>query len=128
MERRIVTVAATAALAFAAGALAQQQTPEHAAPPSQTQQIAVPVSDSDLEKFADIYVELEKTAAKFEPQLDAAKSESEAQEVNSRMQKESTETVSQHGWTPERYLLVADAINSDRNLAEKTLQLISQRR
>ena len=126
MERRIVAAAATAALAFAASALAQQPA-DRGAPQGETQQ-AVPLSDSDLEKFADIYVDLEKTAAKFEPQLDAAKSEQEAQEVNSRMLKESTDTVNQHGWTPERYLLVADAINSDRGLAEKTLSLIARRR
>ena len=126
MERPIVSVVAAAALAFAASALAQQPV-DRGAPPSKTQQ-GPQLSDSDLERFADIYVDLERTVDKFQPQLAAAKTDEEADEVHSRMQKESTATVAQHGWTPERYLTVADTINADRTLAEKTLKLIADRR
>jgi len=126
MERPIVTVVAAAALAFAVGALAQQPA-DRGAPPSQTQQ-GPQLSDSDLERFADIYVDLERTVDKFQPQLAAAKTDQEADEVHSRLQKESTATVAQHGWTPDRYVTVADTINADRALAEKALKLIADRR
>jgi len=129
MERPIAIVAATALLAFAASAHAQreQQPAERGAPPSAAQPSA-PVSDADLEKFADIYVDLEQTSDKYQSQIAAAKSEEEARDLQSRMREESTATVAQHGWTPERYVTVADAINADRSLAAKTLELISKRR
>jgi hypothetical protein len=126
MERPIVIVVATAVLGFAASALAQQPA-DREAPPTLASQ-APKLSESDLAKFADIYVDLERTVDKFEPQLAAAKTDEEAREVHSRMEQESTATVAQHGWTPERYLSVGDAINADQTLAEKTLKLIAERR
>jgi uncharacterized protein HemX len=128
MERPITAVVAALALGLglATSALAQRPA-DREAPPTLTPN-AQPLSDSDLEKFADIYVELEHTADKFQPQLAAAKTDAEAQDVQSRMQQESTAVVSKRGWTPERFVSVGDAINADQTLAEKTLKLIADRR
>jgi len=126
MERPIIAIVAALALASAGSALAQRQA-DREAPPTLTPG-AQQLSDSDLEQFADIYVELEHTADKFEPQLAAAKTDAEAQNVQSRMQEESTAVVSKRGWTPERFVTTGDAINADRTLAEKTLKLIADRR
>ena len=126
MERPIIAIVATLALTCAGNALAQRPA-DREAPPTQTRG-AQALSDSDLEKFADIYVELEHTADKFQSQLSAAKTDAEAQDVQSRMQVESTAVVSKRGWTPERFVAVGDAINADHGLAEKTLKLIADRR
>ena len=56
------------------------------------------------------------------------KNESEAQELQSKMQKESVDKVTKRGWTPEHYVTVAQAINADPQLAEKTLALIGKPR
>lgn len=131
MERPIIAIVAALALTCASGAFAQRPAdrgaPDRDAPPSATPH-AQTLSDNDLEKFADIYVELEHTADKFQSQLSAAKTDAEAQDVQSRMQEESTAIVSKRGWTPERFVTVGDAINADQTLAEKTLKLIAERR
>lgn len=126
MERPIIAIVAALTFASAGSALAQR--PVDREPPPTLTPDAQSLSDSDLEKFADIYVELEHTADKFQTQLSGAKTDAEAQEVQSRMQQESTAVVSKRGWTPERFVTVGDAINADQTLAEKTLKLIAQRR
>ncbi len=85
------------------------------------------MSDADLEKFADIYVDLTETVTKFEAELAKAKSGDDQLEVQERMQQESVAKVAQHGWTPERYVSVGDAINANPELAKKTLALIENR-
>jgi uncharacterized protein HemX len=125
MERSSIALVAVAALAFTPGAFAQQRTERAPAQPGQTQEVKL--SDADLAKFADIYVDLQETASKFEAQLAGAKSDQEAQEVQSKMQQESVAKVAQHGWTPERYVSVGEAINANPELAEKTLALIDDR-
>jgi uncharacterized protein HemX len=125
MERSSIALVAAAALALTTTAFAQSRSER--APPQLGQTQDVEVSDSDLAKFADIYVDLQETASKFEAQLAGAKSDEEAQEVQSRMQEESVAKVARHGWTPERYVSVGEAINANPELAEKTLAMIDDR-
>lgn len=124
MERSNIALiaAATLVLAWSAGA---QQTAPRAAPPSSQEQIEV--SDADLRKFADIYVDLLDTETKYEAELGSAKTDEEAREVQTRMQLEGVEKLSKHGWTAERYVRVGEAIQSDPNLTAKTLALIEGR-
>jgi hypothetical protein len=121
MERFSIVLAA--GLMFAANALAQERV-ERADPPSAQE---VQLSDADLEKFADIYVDLLATVDKFEGELTNAQTEDETRQVQTRMQQESIAKVSRHGWTPEHYVAVGDAINANRDLATKTLALIEER-
>jgi uncharacterized protein HemX len=126
MERSNKVLIAAAALAFSAGSLAQQQPAPRAAPPTgQAQELQL--SDADLEKFADIYVDLLETQGKFEQELGSAETEEEARDVQARIQIESVEKLTRHGWTAERYVLVGEAIRSDPTLTEKTLALIDDR-
>ncbi len=82
------------------------------------------VSDADIETFAAIYVDLLDTATKAESELQAAKSEEEAQQIRTRVQSESVEKVAKRGWTPEKFNSVGDAINADPVLTEKAVRLI----
>jgi hypothetical protein len=59
--------------------------------------------------------------------VSASQSEDESREVQLQMQDESIAKVSRRGWTPEHYVAVGDAINSNRELATKTLALIEGR-
>jgi uncharacterized protein DUF4168 len=124
MERSGIALLAATALALGSAALAQPG-PDRAAP-GVPQSQDVQVSDADLEKFADIYVDLQDTADEYETRLAQAKNESEAQELQSRMQKESVDKVAKRGWTPEHYVTVAQAINADPDLAQKALALIGK--
>jgi hypothetical protein len=125
MERLSIALLASVTLALSSSVLAQEPGARGAPPVGQGQNLQL--SDADLEKFAAIYVDLSETAAKFEAQLAEAKSEDDALKVQSRMQEESVAKVERHGWTPERYVSVGDAINANPELAEKTLALIEDR-
>ncbi len=124
MERSLialVAIASAATVGLSASAFAQ----EPAAPPHS--QEAVPqVSDAEIQTFADIYVDLQETASKYEAQMTAAKTEQEARDVQTRIQAESVASVSKRGWTPERYLAVAEAINANPALVQKARRLIER--
>ena len=125
MERSNIALIAAASFVLASGALAQQPAPRGAPPAGQAQEVQL--SDADLEKFADIYVDLRATETKFEGELAGAQTEDEAREVHARMEEESVGKLAQHGWSPERYVLVVQTINADAQLAQKTLAMIERR-
>jgi hypothetical protein len=125
MERSNIAVIATAAVLLASGSFAQQPPPRDL--PQAGQHQGVQVSDADLEKFADIYVDLLDTEAKFGEQLAGAQTEDQAREVQTRMQEESLAKVARHGWSAERYVLVGEAIKSDAQLTERTIAIIEER-
>jgi hypothetical protein len=47
--------------------------------------------------------------------------------VQTQLETESLSTVAEHGWTPEKYNTVAQAISTDPDLAQKTLDIIGER-
>lgn len=125
MERSSIALIAAASFVLASGALAQQPAPRAAPPAGQTQEVQP--SDADLEKFADIYVDLAVTEAKFEGELAGARTEDEAREVQARMEEENVAKLTRHGWTPERYVRMVQTINADPQLAEKALAIIERK-
>ncbi|HSC16980.1 MAG TPA: DUF4168 domain-containing protein [Gammaproteobacteria bacterium] len=125
MERSNIAVIAAASFMLASGSIAQQPAPRGAPQARQTQEVKV--SDADLEKFADIYVDLLETQAKFEEEIAGVQTEDQAREVQGRMQQESLGKLARHGWSAERYVLVSETIKADANLTEKTIALIEER-
>ena len=125
MERSNIAVIAAASFMLASGSIAQQPAPRGAPQAGQTQEVEV--SDADLEKFADIYVDLLETQAKFEEEIAGVQTEDQAREVQGRMQQESLGKLARHGWSAERYVLVSETIKADANLTEKTIALIEER-
>jgi hypothetical protein len=85
------------------------------------------ISDEDIETFADIYVQLERIARKYERHIASADSALEAQEIQARMQRESLDALERRGWTPERFDRFARALNSRPDLVEKALRLIERK-
>ena len=130
MKCVMTSLVAAAALAMAPAALAQQPAPPPDQPVPQEdpqQQVPADVSEDDLETFADIYVDLEETVTKFESEMSSVETEQEAQDVQVRMQQESFEKIAERGWTPEKFNMVVQAVNSDPTLLERALQLIDER-
>ena len=125
MERSIIALIAAASFALASGGAAQQPTPRD--PPQAGQSQGIRVSDADLETFADIYVDLLDTEAKFEEELAGVETEEQARELQTRMQQESVAKLARRGWSAERYVLVGEAIQSDPQLTERTLAMIEER-
>jgi hypothetical protein len=125
MESKSIALIAAASLALASAAIAQQPAPRSAPPGAQTQEAQL--SDADLEKFADIYVDLMDTQATFERELESVETEDQARELQTRMQNESVAKLARHGWTAERYVLVGETIRANPALTEKTVALIEDR-
>jgi hypothetical protein len=121
------TVALSALIALAVGNASIQaqslEAPEAQAPLAGQSA----VSDAELDTFASIYVDLLETIEKFEPQMETAQSEQQAQEVRVKMQEESLAKVARRGWTPEKFNDVTNAINSDPRLSERAAQLIDDK-
>jgi hypothetical protein len=67
------------------------------------------------------------TEAKFEQEIAGVQTEEQALEVQGRMQQEGLGKLARHGWTAERYVLVAETIKADANLTEKAIALIEAR-
>lgn len=110
--------------AFVAGA----QQPEPAAPPAADESAqSVEVTDEELDTFATIYVELQRTAERFEQEISEVETEDEAQAVQARMQQESIDALDRHGWSPDKFNRVAEALNRDPALVERTLRLIEEK-
>jgi hypothetical protein len=125
MERSTIALIAAASFALASGGVAQQPAPRD--PPRADQSQVIQVSDADLETFADLYVDLLDTQAKFEEEAAGVQTEEQARELETRAQQESVAKLARRGWSAERYVLVGEAIKSDPKLTEKTIALIEER-
>jgi len=82
------------------------------------------VSSSELETFADIFVDIEKIASEYEMALAAVESEEEARELQARQQRETRDAIARHGWTEQQYEAVNETINASPELLERALALI----
>jgi hypothetical protein len=121
MKTSAVVIVAYCAFAAPQLSFAQQEAP-NVRPPA-----AFAVSDMELETFASIYVDLLDTASKFDAEMKAAQSEEQALEIRGRAQTESIAKVERHGWTPEKFNSVSEAINKDPSLTDKAVKLIQER-
>jgi len=132
MRRTLAPLIAAAALASVPLLQAQEPVPP-APPPAQPpapdagQQAATAVSDEELETFADIYIALEETLSQYEEELAAAESQEEAQETQNKLQQDAFDKIAEHGWTPDQYGRVVQAVNADPNLRQKAVALIEER-
>jgi predicted secreted Zn-dependent protease len=68
-----------------------------------------------------------QTADRYEQEIAEVESEEQAQEVQTRLQQESIQTLEKHGWTPEQFNRVAEALNRNPALIERTLRLIEEK-
>ena len=112
----------------------QPPAPQAGQPPAPSAQVPAPqdeaalhVSEEELETFAEIYVDLQDTRAQYEEEVVAAETEQEAQEAQTRMQEEAMEKMNDHGWTPEEFNRVAQAVNADPELLSRALALVEEK-
>jgi hypothetical protein len=108
-----------AALVVGSNALAQNP----AEPPARSTQSAQ-ISDEELQTFAHIYTDIQESKSKHEAALATAQTEEEAGKIQEDFQKESSATLSQHGWTVDKFSSFVRTINADPELAERARALI----
>jgi hypothetical protein len=110
----------------------QQPTPppapqeQPAPPPAPQAQPAVEVSDADIQKFAEIYVDVETTRAQVAEEMNATEEEVPAEEAQLRLHEELAATIEEHGWSVDRYNQVASAISNDPEKRDKAVELINE--
>ena len=118
-------LSSTCILALAAGGAALAQTQQPVPAPAAEQQ-AIEVTDADMQKFAEIYVDVETKRAEIAEELNAAEDAVPAEEAQVRLQEELVATVEEHGWSVDQYNKVATAISADPEKRDKTVELINQ--
>lgn len=117
-------IAAITGLGLVAGSsLLFAQEPPAQSPPA-AQQSQVEVGDQEVRKFAEIYVEIEKTRSELAREMANAETQEQAQDVEVRMQDEMIATIQDSGWSVDQYNQVANAINNDPQLREEALNHI----
>ncbi len=138
------SILAVAAAALASAALAQNPAPPQpnpqpsppepdprAAPqpaPAPGARESVPeVTESQLDTFTTIYVDLQELNREFQEELAEIQTEEEAVEVQARMQEASTEVIEDHDWTLDMYNQVATAINAQPEVLRQALELINEK-
>lgn len=119
-------IAAITGLGLVAGSslLFAQQQPAQSPPAAQQSQVEV--GDQEVRKFAEIYVEIEKTRSELAREMANAETQEQAQDVEVRMQDEMIATIQDSGWSVDQYNQVANAINNDPQLREEALNHIKQ--
>ncbi len=85
------------------------------------------LSQDELETFADIFVDLEKTSTKYEMELATVANEREARVLQTEMQREEQQALEKRGWTQAKYEAVNEAVNASPELLQRALALIDER-
>lgn len=122
MKHSIIAAITGFGLAAASSSLlAQQEAPQTPQAVPQTQ-----VGEPEVKKFAEIYVEIEKTRSELSREMADAENEEEAEEIQGRMQDKIVEAIEDSGWSMAEYNQVAQAINDDPQLREQAITHIKQ--
>lgn len=129
------SIAGACALVLASGVAYGQVEPPASPPPEPQQQPTMPappageqatVSDADLQKFAEIYVEVEEARNELTLEMNEASSQEEAQDIQARMQEQIMAAIADHGWSVDKYNEVATAITNDPELRSEAIALINE--
>lgn len=114
------------ALALCAGSVAMAQAQQPALPDQPLQQQATDLSDSDMQKFAEIYVDIESARIRLADELEATEEPIQAKDAHLRLQEQLAATIEGHGWSVSQYNKVAMAINDDPEKRDRAVELINQ--
>ncbi|RUO33609.1 DUF4168 domain-containing protein [Aliidiomarina soli] len=127
MFKRTFALSAIAAALFSMPALAQeQQQDQQAYAQQQMEEMAnEPVSDEQLEQFADALDEIERINDEFVAELEQAENQEEAQELQIAAQSEMVEAVENSGLSVEEYNAIAYRMQNDPEIQQRIEELRS---
>jgi aspartokinase len=122
---RMFVLSAAATLAFGGTSLAQTPAAPPAAPPQTPAAPAAPqaavVTDSELQKMAEVTPELIRISEAAEPKIAAAEDAEARAEVEREVVEELARTVEAHGLTPQRYNEIAMLAQRDPEIAARII-------
>lgn len=83
---------------------------------------------TQLKSFARVYVEFEKIRETYEPRLNQAQGDREAQDIQKEAGVKIDEALAREGLSRERYSQIINTLNTDTELRAKAMQLIDEER
>ena len=86
------------------------------------------VDPTQLKSFARVYVEFEKIRDTYEPRLNKAQGDQEAQVIQKEAGAKIDEALAREGLSRETYSQIINTLNSDSELRAKAMQLIDEER
>lgn len=127
MLKRTFALSAIAAALFSMPAMAQQsqQQQQQQAQQQMEEMANQPVTDAQLEQFAEALDEIESINDDFVAQLEQAETQEEAQQLQIAAQSEMVEAVEDSGLTVEEYNAIAYRMQNDPEIQEKIEDLRS---
>lgn len=98
-------------------------------PPAPPQQQApeTDVSGSEIETFAEIYVDIQDVRQGFGEQMANAEGREEAQAIQAELQEKTIAVIEDHGWSLDKYNTVAAAITADPDTKQEAIELIREK-
>jgi hypothetical protein len=113
-----------AALLAAPAALAQATPPADQQVPQQQQAVPIDFTETELDAFAEVYVEIEDIRAGYQAEYGAVEDPTEAQAIEQRFQNDVMEVISASDIEPERYDQVIMATQMDQDFTESLIERI----
>jgi Domain of unknown function (DUF4168) len=86
------------------------------------------IDPTQLKSFARVYVEFEKIRDTYEPRLNKAQGDQEAQVIQKEAGAKIDEALAREGLSRETYSQIINTLNSDSELRTKAMQLIDEER
>jgi hypothetical protein len=86
------------------------------------------IDPTQLKSFARVYVEFEKIRDTYEPRLNKAQGDQEAQVIQKEAGAKIDEALAREGLSRETYSQIINTLNSDSELRAKAMQLIDEER
>ena len=86
------------------------------------------IDPTQLKSFARVYVEFEKIRDTYEPRLNTAQGDQEAQVIQKEAGAKIDEALAREGLSRETYGQIINTLNSDSELRAKAMQLIDEER
>lgn len=113
-----------AALLAAPAALAQTTPPADQQQPQQQPAVAIDFTETELDAFAEVYVEIEDIRAGYQAEYGNLEDPVEAQAVEARFQDDVMEVINASNIEPERYDQVIMATQMDQEFTESLIERI----
>jgi hypothetical protein len=86
------------------------------------------IDPTQLKSFARVYVEVEKIRDTYEPRLNKAQGDQEAQVIQKEAGAKIDEALAKEGLSRETYSQIVNTLNIDSELRAKAMQLIDEER
>jgi hypothetical protein len=121
-------VGATLMLAAPAGHAAEDSPTKMTPPDQQMQGQAASFSDEELKSFATAATEVQQLSIEWQKKLKEEKDQQKSQEMRQEATQEITQAVKDEGLTVEKYNQISMAARQDKDLRNKVVQYMNERK